>query len=249
MIMKTRAAIISGFIFALAACADTAGKPSVTAPSTAPTVAPSLDLADAPTEDGAIEAGTSAEVVALSTVDAEAEAESRAAAGARASGHAEVVSIFGGAISKYSFIVLTTSPVRIGGPFFPYFPAKGEVQGTIVQTVAGVTVTETIHADINCANFVNIPIPIFGRMAIASGPIKHWVRDGQPVPFPPGHDVLLTVQDNGEGRDSPPDRASSLIPVGGRLNCRDLFLRMFPSEQGNIQVVFPGERGNSQDQK
>ena len=240
--MRTRAAIIalvavSVGAVASATCADPGGKPGLTAPP----LTPSRDLA-APTDAEATGAGRS-EILAQ-PADAEA---LHAAAGARASGYAETVSTFSGDISKYSFIVLTTSPVRIGGPFFPYFPSKGEVQGTIVHTTGGVTVTQTIHADIDCSNFVNIPIPIFGRMAIASGPVKHWTRDGEPVPFPPGQEVLITVQDNGEGGNSPPDRASSLIPVTGRLNCRDLFLLMFPSEQGNIQVVFPGERGNNGD--
>jgi hypothetical protein len=239
--MKTRAAIIFGLVLALSACADAAETPTLTAPD----VAPLLDVAD-PGGGQVTDFGAS-EILSLSEIAThgfEAAAE-QAAAGARANGHAEVVSPFSVPFSKYSFIVLTTSPVRIGGPFFPFFPAKGEVQGTIVRTVGGVTVTETIHADIDCANFINIPIPIFGRMAIASGPIKHLIRDGEPVPFPPGQEVLFTVQDNGEGANSAPDRASSLIPLsGGRLACRDLFLRMFPSEQGNIQVVFPGERGN-----
>jgi hypothetical protein len=235
MTMRTPTAFTAVFIAVLSACADSAVKPSLTAPPNGP----SLDLA-VPTDDGAMDAGSSE----LTAQPSDAQ-PLNAAAGARASGYAEVVSIFSGAVSKYSFIVLTTSPTRIGGPFFPFFPAKGEVQGTIVQTVGGVTVTETIHADIDCVNFLNIPIPIFGRMANASGPIKHWTRNGEPLPFPPGAEVLFTVQDNGEGANSPPDRASSLIPIGdSRLGCRDLFLRMFPSEQGNIQVVFPGERGN-----
>jgi len=236
--MRTRPALPPTFVIsvltsALLACDNTGGRPSLTAPS----LTTSLDLASRDME--AAGAGTS-EIFAQPS-DA---LRPRAAAGARASGYAETVSPFSGP-SKYSFIVLTTSPVRIGGPFFPFFPAKGEVQGTIVRAIGGVTATETIHAEINCANFINIPIPIFGRMAIASGPIKHWIRDGEPVPFPPGQEVLFTVQDNGEGANSPPDRASSLIPIsGGQLACRDLFLAMFPSEQGNIQVVFPGERGD-----
>jgi hypothetical protein len=235
--MKTRANVIVGLVFVVAGCTDTNATSRLTAPNAVPS------LAVIPGVLGRVTNAADAAEVMIRSSDAE---DSRAAAGARATGYAESVSIFSGAVSKDSFTVLATSPTVIGGPFFPFFPAKGEVQGTIEQTVGGVTVTQTIHADIDCASFVNVaPVQLFGRMAIASGPIKRWVRDGEPVPFPPGQEVLFTVQDNGEGADSPPDRASSLIPIsGGQLACRDLFLFMFQNQQGNIQVVFPGERGS-----
>jgi len=164
----------------------------------------------------------------------------QAATGARASGHADFLSAFFGAEYKYSFIVLATSPTTTDPS-----TAKGELQATILRTVGSTTVTEEIHADIDCAMFINIPVPILGRLANASGPIKSWTRDGEPVPFTAGQEVLFTVQDNGEGNDSPPDRASAVVPVGGHHNCRSLLILPENTEPGNIQVVFPGERGNT----
>ena len=220
MRMKTRDATTFGLILILAACADSARQP------TSPDVAPSRDLARA---DG---------LAALSSVG---EARS-AATGARATGHADTFSAFFGAAYKYSFNVMATEPT----PTEPQ-AAKGELQATIVRTVGATTVTEIIHADIDCVGFINIPIPIFGRMVNASGPIKKWTRDGQPVPFPPGEEVLFTVQDNGEGNNATrPDRASAVVPTNGRQNCRILFIGMNDTDRGNIQVVFPGERGSSQ---
>lgn len=219
MIMKTRAAITLVLVFTLPACADGTRKPSLTAPD----AELSLNRSDA---DGP----------ALSS----AVGGQQAATGARASGHAETFSAFFGATYKYSFIVLATAPT----PTEPA-AAKGQLQATIVRTVGSTTVTERIHAEINCASFINIPIPIFGRMANASGPIKKWTRDGQPVPFPPGEEALFTVQDNGEGADGQPDRASAVVTTNGTQNCRILFLGMNNTDPGNIQVVFPGERGST----
>ena len=219
--MKIPAAVMFGSILILAACADGDRQPIPTAPD----AQPSLDLA-------------SHELSALSA----AGAAQGAATGARATGHAEAFRPFFGATYTYSFTVLATEPT----PTEPR-AAKGELQATIVRTVGATTETEIIHADIDCANFINIPIPIFGRMANASGPIRNWTRDGQPVPFPPGEEVLFTVQDNGEGNSATrPDRASAVVPVSGRQNCRFLFIAMGDSERGNIQVVFPGERGGKQ---
>jgi hypothetical protein len=233
--METRAAALFCLIVVLGACADGAGKPGITRPE----LAPSLNVTE-PAEGDVPDAAEAGDIMALSA-DAEAEA-GNAATGGRASGHADVLRVFTPTLStayKYSFIALATEPT----PAEPR-AGKGELQATIVRTVGAVTVTETIHADVDCVNFVNIPIPILGRLANVSGPIKKWTRDGQPVAFPPGQEVLFTVQDNGEGRDSPPDRASIVEPVGGRQNCRFLLILPQPSEQGNIQVRFPGEKGN-----
>ena len=164
----------------------------------------------------------------------------RAPGAARASGHAETFSAFFGATYKYSFIVLATTAT----PTEPRV-AKGELQATIERTVGSTTTTETIHAEIDCATFLNIPIPIFGRMANASGPIKKWMPDGQAVPFPPGEEVLFTVQDNGEGADGQPDRASAVVTTNGTQNCRILFIGMNNTDPGNIQVVLRGERGSN----
>ena len=221
--MKTPTAILIGSILVIAACADNARAPGITAPD----VTPSLDLSSG---DG---------LTALASVVG----ARSAATGARATGHAETFRPFFGANYKYSFTVLATEPATPTAPQ----AAKGEIQATILRTAGATTVTEIIHADIDCAEFINIPIPIFGRMVNASGPIKSWTRDGQPVPFPPGEEVLFTVQDNGEGnKASRPDRASAVFPTSGRQNCRDVFLAMGDSERGNIQVVFPGERGGNQ---
>ena len=219
MIMRTRAAIALVLVFTLPACADGTRTPSITAPD----ARLSLDLSDG---DGP--------AALTSAVGAQ-----QTATGARASGHVETFSAFFGATYKYSFIVLATTPT----PTEPQ-AAKGQVQATILRTVGSTTVTETIHAEIDCASFINIPIPIFGRMANVSGPIKKWTRDGQPVPFPPGEEVLFTVQDNGEGEDARPDRASAVVTTNGTQNCRILFIGMNNTDPGNIQVVFPGERGS-----
>ena len=220
--MKIRAAVLIGSISTLAACADGGRGPTLTAPD----AGPSLDLA-----------GSEGPIALSSVLAAE-----NAATGARATGHAEVFSSFFGAAYKYSFTALATEPTPTLAR-----AAKGEVQATIIRTVGATTVTETIHADIDCASFINIPIPIFGRMANLSGPIRKWTRDGESVPFPAGEEVLFTVQDNGEGDNATrPDRASAVVPTGGRQNCRILFIGMHDSERGNIQVVFPGERGGNQ---
>jgi hypothetical protein len=222
MMMKRRTAITLALTVLLPACTDSIRNAHLTAPLRAP----SFELTE------------SDPVAPVSSIVG----TSRAATGARASGHAEVFSAFFGAAYKYSFIVLATPPT----PTDPT-AAKGELQATILQTVGSTAVTDVIHADIDCAAFFDIPIPNFGRMANASGPIKSWTRDGEPVPFAPGQEVLFTAQDNGEGQDSSPDRASAVVPIGGgRHTCRSLFLLMQNSEPGNIQVVFPGERGNNQ---
>jgi hypothetical protein len=222
MFMQIRAAITFGLIFILAACADNVRKPNLTAPD----VAPSFDLAG------------SGDMATLSS----AVGVRRAATGARASGHAEVFRPAFQALYKYSFIALQTEPT-LAAPA----AAKGELQATIVRTTGPTTVTETIHADIDCAEFLDIPIPIFGRMVNMSGPIKKWTRDGQPVPYASGEEVLFTVQDNGEGNNATrPDRASAIVPDDGPQICRELFIGMGDTERGNIQVVFPGERGNNQ---
>jgi hypothetical protein len=234
--MKACAAFVFCLPFVLSACADVVQKGSLTAPE----AAPRLDVSGSDGGSGVGAAIRSDEVMEMSS----AGRAPRAATGARASGYAESFSPSLGTQSKYSFIALST-----GAPgTATEYAAKGEVQATIVRTVGGATVTETIHADIDCLTFIDIPIPIFGRMANASGPIKKWTRDGEAVTFPPGMEVLFTVQDNGEGAKSPSDRASALVPAGGRQNCRDLFILMHPSEQGNIHVVFPGERGNARAQ-
>lgn len=232
--MKTRHAAVFGLIFVLAACADGAGNSGITPPE----LAPSLDVTDG-ADAGIPDPAEAGDLIPLSAETQGA----NAATGGRASGHADVLRVVSPTLStryKYSFIALATEPT----PTEPR-AAKGELQATIVRTVGATTTTETIHADVTCLNFVNIPIPILGPLANASGPIKKWTRDGQPVPFPPGLEVLFTVDDNGEGGDSPPDRGSAVVPVGGVQNCRVLLILPFDSEDGNIQVRFPGEKGNS----
>ena len=218
--MRRRDAITLALTVLLPACSDSDQRATLLAPSANPSLVLTAKDAFAP----------------LASIGG----APQAATGARASGHADFSSAFVSAGYRYSFIVLAT-PLTATDPS----AAKGELQATILRTVGATTVTEVIHADVDCAVFVNIPIPILGRLANASGPIKSWTRDGEPVPFTPGQEVLFTVQDNGEGNDSPPDRASIVEPVGGRHNCRELLILPENTERGNIQVLFPGERGNT----
>jgi hypothetical protein len=60
------------------------------------------------------------------------------------------------------------------------FAAKGELQGTIVRTTGITTVTEQVHADIDCMNFLSVVD--FGDMVAISGRVKKLTRDGQRVP-------------------------------------------------------------------
>jgi hypothetical protein len=135
--------------------------------------------------------------------------------------------------SKYSFAAISTTPT----PFAP-FAAKGELQGTIVRMTGSTPVMETVHADVDCMNFISVFG--FGDVVSISGRVKKLTRDGQQVPVTVGMQVVFTVRDNGEGRDSPPDLASFIAPiVEGRPLCQIFFVILEPNRRGNIQVRRP----------
>jgi hypothetical protein len=119
---KIHAALLFGFTLALAACDDSANRPSVTAPDAGPT----FDAA----ATGLTPIGGGEAILLTDEVGTE-----QAATGGRASGHADVAQF--GLVEKYSFIALSTGT-------FP--DAKGQMQGTIVS---GAAVLD-IHVAVDC---------------------------------------------------------------------------------------------------
>lgn len=161
---------------------------------------------------------------------------SRAATGARASGHADIVEEISPTLtigSKYSFTAIATLP-SLDAPF----AAKGQLEGTIVRTTGLTSVVETVHAEVDCMNFLSRAG--FPDMVAISGRVKKLTRDGRRVPVTSGMQVVFTVRDEGEGSDSPPDLASFIAPIiEGRPLCQIFFVLMVPNPRGNIQVRWP----------
>ncbi len=216
--MITRPMLLLGSCVALASCSETPAGPHVgrAEPTSAVHIAAigNGGASDVP-----------AHVVALSPTARTA----RAATGAIASGHADArfeLTI----ASTYSFVAISTRPSATAP-----FAAKGELQGTIIRTTGTTTVTDQVHADIDCMNFITVFG--FGDIVAISGRLKKLTRDGQPVPVTAGMQVVFSVRDNGEGRDSPPDLASVIAPIiEARPLCQIFFVLMEPNRRGNIQV-------------
>jgi hypothetical protein len=220
--MITRPMLVLSSCVALASCSETAAGPRIGEAEATPTV------------DVAVIGNSGTSDVAAHVVPLSATARAtRAATGAIASGHADVVVEVSSALtiaSKYSFVAISTRP-SASAPF----AAKGELQGTIIRTTGTTTVTEQVHADIDCMNFISVFG--FGDIVAISGRLKKLTRDGEPVPVTAGMQVVFSVRDNGEGGDSPPDLASFIAPIiEARPLCQIFFVILEPNQRGNIQV-------------
>jgi hypothetical protein len=145
-----------------------------------------------------------------------------AATGGRASGH-EAIIVVDVITEKTSFIALSTAP-------FP--TAKGELEHHV--TAPGLT--GELHGDVDC-------LVIVGKEAILSGSVESYVVNGVTIP---ALQFILRVEDNSEGTNSPPDRASQInvlappnfpFPIPDLCESQVLVPEpLFPTQEGNIQV-------------
>ena len=209
----------------LAACADSATNPTVTAPGAGPAFNESLaDLRGAGTADGPFD-------VVLGSGNAstqQASAAPQAATGGRASGHVYLTLGTGFfttlASEEYSFTALSTSnsPTPLA--------AKGQYE-IIIITATGVV--QEIHGVVICMN-------VTGNTARMVGQITTVVVDGVPRAINPARSHnIWNVTDNGEGQPTT-DTASPMIffpATIAPLHCANDFIPpQFTNEKGNIQV-------------
>jgi hypothetical protein len=209
----------------LAACAESATNPMVTAPGARPVFNESLaDLRGAITADGPFD-------LVLGTGNAstqQAAAAPQAATGGRASGHVGLTLGTGFftpiASEQYSFVALSTSnsPTPLA--------AKGQYDLTII-TATGVV--QEIHGVVICMN-------VTGNTARMVGQITSVVVNGIPRVINPAQSHnIWNVTDNGEGQGTT-DFASPMIffPASlAPLHCPNDFIPpQFANEEGNVQV-------------
>ena len=209
----------------LAACADSATNPTVTAPGARPVFNESLaDLRGAVTVDGPSD-------LVLGSGNAstqQAAAAPQAATGGRASGHVGLTLGTGFftniASEQYSFVALTTSNSPTP------FAAKGQYTMTLT-TATGVV--QQFHGVVICMG-------ITGNTARMAGQLTSVVVNGIPRPINPNQSHnIWNVTDNGEGQGTT-DTASPMIffPAAiAPLHCATDFIPpQFTNEKGNIQV-------------
>lgn len=201
---KKNAALLFGFCFALAACADSATNRSITAPGAERRLGVTAAPAFALTPLGSDESVALAANVGIA----------QAATGGRASGYFELAAPFSVIQSEqYSFVALSTGS-------FP--DAKGQLEGKITSGLG----STDIHVDVDC-------LAISGNQAWAGGVVTKLVTNG--VPRPTGDNVLWLVQDNGDGKNSPPD-LGSLIYIAFPQACQFRFDDLPVTPTANIQV-------------
>ena len=210
----------------LAACADSATNPTVTAPRAQPVFNESLaDLRGAVTVDGPFD-------LVLGSGNAstqQAAAAPQAATGGRASGHVYLTLGTGFfttiATEQYSFVALSTSNSPTP------FAAKGQYNMTLT-TATGVV--QEFHGEVICMN-------VTGNTARMAGQLTKVVVNGIPRPINPNQSHnIWNVTDNGEGQPST-DTASPMIffPAAvAPLHCATDFIPpQFTNEKGNVQVM------------
>ena len=209
----------------LAACAESATNPMVTAPGARPVFNESLSgLRGAVTADGPFD-------LVLGSANAstqQAAAAPQAASGGRASGHVGLTLGTGFfttiASERYSFVALSTSnsPTPLA--------AKGQYDLTII-TATGVV--QEIHGAVICMN-------VSVNTARMVGQITSVVVNGIPRAINPAasHNIW-NVTDNGEGQPTT-DQASPMIffPAAiAPLHCATDFIPpQFANEEGDVQV-------------
>jgi hypothetical protein len=152
---------------------------------------------------------------------AEEPSAQQAATGGMASGHVDVA--FTPVVDhRYSFTALSISPP-------PPFAAKGNVDFHITFP-GGQSVGK---GDVLCMTIVG------NRARIAALWTDFRVNNVK-TPIPPGQNLLWTVEDNGEGANDPPDRASVMFQgtaAQGLFHCATGFiLPLMPNNNGNVQV-------------
>ena len=220
----SRSSVIA-LCFVLAACADSATEPTVTAPGARPAYNESLaDLRGAVTADGPSD-------LILGSANAstqQAAAAPQAATGGRASGHVALTLGTGFfttiATEQYSFVALSTSNSPTP------FAAKGQYTMSLVTPTG---VVQEFHGVVICMN-------VSGNTARFAGQLTSVVINGIPRPINPAlsHNIW-NVTDNGEGQPIT-DTASPMIffPAAiAPLHCATDFIPpQFTNEKGNVQV-------------
>jgi hypothetical protein len=209
----------------LAACAESATHPTVTAPDTGPSFNESLaDFRGAITMDGPAD-------LVLGSGNAstqQASAAPQAATGGRASGHVSLTLGTGFftpvASEEYSFTALSTS--NSATPL----AAKGQYDLTII-TATGVV--QELHGTVIC-------MTVSGNTARFAGQLTSVVVNGIPRVINPAQSHnIWNVTDNGEGQPTT-DTASPMIffPAAlAPLHCATDFIPpQFTNESGNVQV-------------
>lgn len=209
----------------LAACAESATNPTLTAPDAQPAFNQlPADLRGAVSVDGPFE-------LVLGSGSAstqQAAAAARAATGGRASGHVALTLGTGFftalASEQYSFTALSTA--NSSTPL----AAKGQYDVTIV-TATGVV--QELHGSVIC-------MTVSGNTARFAGQLTSVVVNGIPRAINPANShTIWNVTDNGEGQATT-DTASPMIffPASlAPLHCASDFIPpQFNNEAGNVQV-------------
>ena len=209
----------------LAACAESATNPTVTAPDARPVFNESLsDLRGSVTMDGPAD-------LVLGSGNASTEqaaAAPQAATGGRASGHVSLTLGTGFftpiASEQYSFTALSTS--NSATPF----AAKGQYTMTLT-TATGVV--QEFEGSVIC-------LAVAGNTARVVGQLTSVVVNGIPRQINPNQSHnIWSVTDNGEGQLTP-DFASPMIFFNASfapLHCPNDFIPpQFNNEEGNVQV-------------
>ncbi len=202
-------AVVLATCAALTACDSGAPTRHITAPRDGPLFSAASDPTSSPYDLSAftLAGGPTAD----EPVDA-----AQAATGGRATGRFELSTPIGNrAAEQYSFSALSTQPLPT---------AKGEVD---LHTLFTFGQAAHVHIDVDC-------LTIVGNQAWLSGPARRFVLGG--VEQPPGLYLIFRVEDNGEGANAPPDRASPAFS-GPPMGCRLMPLfPLVPTANGNIQV-------------
>ena len=206
----------------LAACADSATTPLVTASGARPvSIALPADLRGGSTVDGPSDVTFASE--ASSTQLA---ASTQAASGGLASAHVAFTfspAWFGVASEDYSFVALRTDPLTP-------FAAKGQYE---MRLTTATGVVQQFHGEVVCVATV-------GNTARIVGQLTKVMVNGIPRPINPNfsHNIW-NVTDNGEGQGTT-DTASPMIffPAAiAPLHCATDFIPpQFPNQEGNVQV-------------
>ena len=114
--------------------------------------------------------------------------------------------------------------------FFAAF-ATGDTpaaKGVIHATITSATTNMEIDAAVDCLLTV-------GNQAWVSGPVRRFVFNGKELTAT--FDLLIRVQDSGEGRHAGPDLVSAPFGAGPQACMLARDLPMLPNEVGAIQVV------------
>jgi hypothetical protein len=224
MLKVSRSSVIA-LCAVLAACADDATKPTLTAPDARPSSNVSLaDLRGAVTEDGPFDLVLGSGNGSMQ----QAASAPQAATGGRASGHVYLTLGTGFfttlASEQYSFVALSTSNSPTP------FAAKGQYEITLILATG---VVQEVHGEVICMN-------VTGNTARMVGQITRVLVDGVPRAINPARSHnIWNVTDNGEGQPTT-DTASPMIFFPAAIapaHCATDFIPpQFANEKGNVQV-------------